>query len=155
VVPGGTSRQESVKAGLDAVDPRLEWIAVHDAARPLVTPAQIEAVCFLARKIGSAILAVPVWDTVKVVDEKGLIIRSRDRNRLYMAQTPQVCRKEDLRSAYRLAKDKGISATDEAGLLEIAGISVGVAESSPRNFKITTQEDLNMAEALITSIKTV
>jgi 2-C-methyl-D-erythritol 4-phosphate cytidylyltransferase len=155
VVPGGTTRQESVKAGLDAVDPGLEWIAVHDAARPLVTLAQIEAVCSLARKVGSAILAVPVWDTVKVVDEKGLIIKDMDRRRLYMAQTPQVCRKEDLRSAYRLAEDKGIRATDEAGLLEITGVSVGVAESSPSNFKITTQEDLNMAEALITSIKTV
>jgi 2-C-methyl-D-erythritol 4-phosphate cytidylyltransferase len=142
---------------LDAVDPGIEWIAVHDAARPLVTLTQIEAACFMAQEVGAAILAVPVRDTVKVVDEDGLIIRSQDRSRLYLAQTPQVCRKEDLRSAYKLAEDKGIRATDEAGLLEVLGVAVGVGvvEGSPSNFKITTQEDLKMAEALITSIQTV
>ena len=155
VVPGGLTRQESVKSGLDAVNPGCEWVAVHDAARPLVTPTQIEAVYFMAREIGgAAILAIPVWDTVKVVDEDGLIIRSQDRNRLYLAQTPQVCRKEDLRSAYKLAEDKGIRATDEAGLLEVLGVAVGVVEGSSSNFKITTQEDLKIAEALITSIQT-
>jgi len=154
VVPGGSTRQESVKSGLDAVDPGIEWVAVHDAARPLVTPTQIEAVCFMAREIGgAAILAVPIRDTVKVVDEDGLIIRSQDRSGLYLAQTPQVCRKEDLRSAYKLAEVKGIKATDEAGLLEVSGVAVGVVEGSPSNFKITTQEDLRMAEALITSIQ--
>jgi len=153
VVSGGATRQESVKSGLDAADADLEWVAVHDAARPLVTLTQIEAVCFLAQEVGAAILAIPVQDTVKVVDEDGLIIRSQDRTRLYLAQTPQVCRKEDLRLAYKLTKDKGIRATDEAGLLEVSGVAVGVAEGSPSNFKITTQEDLKMAEALITSIQ--
>ena len=153
VVPGGPTRQESVKSGLYAVDGDLEWVAVHDAARPLVTLTHIEAVCFMAQEVGASILAVPVQDTVKVVDEDGLVIRSQDRTRLYLAQTPQVCRKEDLQSAYRLAEDKGIKATDEAGLLEVTGVAVGVVEGSPSNFKITTQEDLNMAEALITSIQ--
>ncbi|MCK4426739.1 MAG: 2-C-methyl-D-erythritol 4-phosphate cytidylyltransferase [Deltaproteobacteria bacterium] len=155
VIPGGATRQESVKSGLDAVDADLEWVAVHDAARPLVTLTQIEAVCFLAQEVGAAILAIPVQDTVKVVDEDGLIIRSQDRTRLYLAQTPQVCRKEDLRLAYKLAEVKGIKATDEAGLLEVSGVAVGVVEGSPGNFKITTQEDLKMAEALITSIQKI
>ena len=155
VVPGGSTRQGSVKSGLDAVDPGLEWVAVHDAARPFVTLTQIEAVCFMSHKVGAAILAVPVQDTVKVVDEDGLIVRSQERRRLYLAQTPQVCRKEDLRSAYKLAEDKCIRATDEAGLLEVLGIAVGVVQSDPINFKVTTQEDFKMAEALITSIQTV
>ncbi len=155
VIPGGATRQESVKSGLDAVDADLEWVAVHDAARPLVTLTQIEAVCFLAQEVGAAILAIPVQDTVKVVDEDGLIIRSQDRTRLYLAQTPQVCRKEDLRLAYKLAEVKGIRATDEAGLLEVSGVAVGVVEGSPGNFKITAQEDFNMAEALITSIQKI
>ena len=155
VVPGGATRQESVKSGLDAVDADLEWVAVHDAARPLVTLSQIEAVCFMAQEVGAAILAIPVQDTVKVVDEDGLIIRSQDRTRLYLAQTPQVCRKEDLRLAYNLAEVKGIKATDEAGLMEVSGVAVGVVEGSPGNFKITTQEDFNMAEALITSIQKI
>jgi 2-C-methyl-D-erythritol 4-phosphate cytidylyltransferase len=154
VVPGGATRQESVKSGLDAVDADLKWVAVHDAARPLVALSQIEAVCFLAQEVGAAVLAIPVRDTVKVVDEDGLIIRSQDRIRLYLAQTPQVCRKEDLRLAYKLAEDKDIRATDEAGLLEVSGVAVGVVEGSSSNFKITTQEDLKMAEALITSIRT-
>lgn len=155
VVPGGSTRQGSVKSGLDAVDPELEWVAVHDAARPFVTLTQIESVCFMAHEVGAAILAVPVQDTLKVVDEDGMIIRSQERRRLYLAQTPQVCRKEDLRSAYKLAEDKGIRATDEAGLLEVLGIDVGVVQSGPINFKVTTQEDFKMAEALIASIQTV
>ena len=150
VVSGGFTRQESVKSGLDAVDPGIEWVAVHDAARPLVTLTQIEAVCFMAREVGAAILAVPVRDTVKVVDDGALVIRSQDRSRLYLAQTPQVCRKEDLQSAYKLAEVKGIKATDEAGLLEIIGVAVGVVEGSSGNFKITTQEDLKMAEVRVT-----
>jgi len=92
-------------------------------------------------------------DTVKIVGDGGLIIRSQDRSCLYLAQTPQVCRKKDLQSAYRLAEDKGIRATDESGLLEVTGVAVGVVEGSPSNFKITTQEDLRMAEGLITSIQ--
>ncbi len=158
VVLGGATRQDSVKSGLDAVDPDLDWIAVHDAARPLVTDMQIEAVCLMAHGIGAAILALPVQDTVKEVDENGRIVRTQDRSRLYLAQTPQVCRKKDLQSAYSLAGDKGIltiKATDEAGLLEVLGIAIGVVKGSPGNFKITTQEDLKMAEALITSGQTV
>ncbi len=137
VVPGGFTRQESVKSGLDAVDPGLEWVAVHDAARPFVTLTQIEAVCFMAREVGgAAILAVPVRDTVKVVDEGALVIRSQDRSRLYLAQTPQVCRKEDLQSAYKLAEDKGIKATDEAGLLEVSGVAVGVWKAAPATSRL-------------------
>jgi 2-C-methyl-D-erythritol 4-phosphate cytidylyltransferase len=153
VIPGGPTRQESVKLGLEAVSPDCEWIAVHDAARPFITSAQIEAVCFMAREIGGAsILAIPVRDTVKVVDEYGLIIRTQDRERLYLAQTPQVCKSEDLLFAYQLAEDKGIKATDEAGLLEALGVAVGIVEGSPINLKITTKEDIKIAEALITSI---
>ena len=152
VVLGGATRQDSVKSGLDAVDPDLEWVAVHDAARPLVTDMQIESVCLMAHGIGAAILAFPVQDTVKEVDENGVIIRTQDRSRLYLAQTPQVCRKQDLQSAYGLAGEKvTIKATDEAGLLETLGIAIGVVKGSPSNLKITTQEDLKIAEALIGS----
>ncbi len=153
VVLGGATRQDSVKSGLDAVDPGIEWIAVHDAARPLVTDMQIEAVCLMAHEIGAAILALPIQDTVKEVDKTGLIIRSHDRSRLYLAQTPQVCRRQDLESAYSLRGDRGmiIKATDEAGLLEALGITIGVVRGSPNNLKITTQEDFKIAEALIAS----
>ncbi|HID97269.1 MAG TPA: 2-C-methyl-D-erythritol 4-phosphate cytidylyltransferase [Thermodesulfobacteriaceae bacterium] len=149
VVPGGVTRQESVRCGLEASNPEVKWAAVHDAARPFVTLQQIESVCLMAREIGGAILATVVQDTVKRVDEDGLIIRTVERNGLFLAQTPQVCRKKDLKSAYRLADEKNIVATDEAGLLEVAGITVGVVESGSGNIKITTPGDLRLAEALI------
>jgi 2-C-methyl-D-erythritol 4-phosphate cytidylyltransferase len=149
VIPGGPTRQQSVELGLTATDPDNEWIAVHDAARPLVTASQVEAVCLMAQEVGAAIMAIPVQDTVKEVDENGIILHTIDRTRLYLSQTPQVCRREDLLSAYRLADEKGIRATDEAGLLELLGLAVGVIEGSPTNIKITGMEDLALAQAVI------
>ncbi len=149
IVPGGATRQESVKAGLDAVSHGCEWVAVHDAARPLVSQNLIEAVCLMAQEVGAAIPGVSVRDTVKEVYDDGLVLRTLDRSNLYLAQTPQVCRKSDLLSAYELAEEKDIKATDEAGLLEALGVPVGVVSSSPHNFKITTQDDLLLAEALV------
>jgi 2-C-methyl-D-erythritol 4-phosphate cytidylyltransferase len=150
IIPGGQTRQESVKLGLAATDPNNEWVAVHDAARPFVTAAQVEAVCLMAQEVGAAILAIPVQDTVKKVDENSIILHTIDRNRLYLSQTPQVCRREDLVSAYRLADEKGLRATDEAGLLELLGLAVGVIQGSPTNIKITSKEDLELAQAVIT-----
>jgi len=149
VVPGGPTRQDSVRIGLAAVDADLEWVAVHDAARPLVTVAEIESVCLMAQEIGAAILATPVVDTVKEADDSGLVVRTLDRTRLHLAQTPQVCRKKDLLAAYDLAATKGIRAGDEAGLLEALGIPVGIITGNRRNIKITLEDDLELARALL------
>jgi len=152
VIAGGATRQESVRQGLLSIDEKKTWIAVHDAARPLVPQSDIEAVCLMAQEIGAAILAIPVHDTVKLVDEDGLIVRTLDRDRIYLAQTPQVCRRKDLVSAYELAERKNIKVTDEASLLEAAGMAVGVVPGKPRNIKITTEDDFILAEALIKTL---
>ncbi len=149
VVPGGASRQESVKNGIQAVDTKFKWIAVHDAARPLVKMSDFEATCLMAREVGAAILAIPIQDTVKEVMDDGLVVKTLDRSRLYLAQTPQVARKEDLLSAYEKAAANNLKATDESSLLEAAGYPVAVVKGSTTNIKITTKEDLLLAEVLI------
>ncbi|NDY43182.1 2-C-methyl-D-erythritol 4-phosphate cytidylyltransferase [Dissulfurirhabdus thermomarina] len=148
VVAGGTRRQDSVRAGLSAVGPEWEWVAVHDAARPFVAAADIEATCLLAREVGAAVLGTAVHDTVKEVDEDGFVVRTLDRSRLLLAQTPQVCRRADLERALARAEAQGLEATDEAALLEAVGQPVGVVLGSRRNFKITTPDDLAVAEAM-------
>ncbi len=149
VVPGGVTRQESVKAGLNAVSHTSEWVAVHDAARPMVSPNLIEAVCLMAQEVGAAIPGVQIKDTVKEVYSDGLVYRTLERTNLFLAQTPQVCKRSDLAAAYEMADSKDIQTTDEAGLLEVLGVPVGVVEGSVRNIKITTQDDMALAEVLI------
>ncbi len=149
IVEGGALRQDSVELAVNACRDETKWLAIHDAARPLVTPIQIEQVCLMAREIGAAILALPIHDTVKEVDENGLILKTLERTRLFRAQTPQVCKKEDLLKAISYIKETGIEATDEASMLEAIGIAVGIVQGSRKNFKITTKEDLLLAEALI------
>ncbi|MEZ0329175.1 MAG: 2-C-methyl-D-erythritol 4-phosphate cytidylyltransferase [Dissulfuribacterales bacterium] len=149
LVEGGASRQESVKNALLATDPALNWVAVHDGARPLVTPDVIEELCILAKDLGAALLAAPVMDTVKETDEDGLILRTIPRDRLFLAQTPQVCKKADLLRAYEEADKKGLSFTDEAGLLELIGVPVAVMSSDWTNLKITEPVDLQLAELIL------
>ncbi len=152
VVPGGATRQESVKNGLLASSYRVEWLAVHDAARPFVFPGEIDALCLMARELGAAILGKRVIDTIKLVEE-GIITRTIDRSRLVAALTPQVCRKKDLATAYQKAQESGFMATDEASLLEFSGIDVAVHIGSSLNFKITTRDDLIMARAISGYVK--
>ncbi len=148
IVPGGPTRYDSVLNGLQATMPTCEMVAIHDAARPFVTTATIESVCLMAKEIGAAIVARPVHDTVKEVDASGIIVRTLQRETLVLAQTPQVCKKQDLFAAYEKAGKMGIKATDEAGLLELMGLPIGMVEGSSENFKITSEDDLRVARAL-------
>jgi len=145
VVAGGEARQDSVGAGLDALED-VAWVAVHDGARPLVTPALIERGLEAARGTGAACCATPVPDTVKETDDGIAIARTLDRARLRLAQTPQVFRYDLLAEAHRRAE--GV-ATDDAALVEALGVEVRLFEGSPRNLKVTTQDDLAIAEALL------
>jgi 2-C-methyl-D-erythritol 4-phosphate cytidylyltransferase len=151
LVSGGRERSDSISNVLEAVaDLRPEIIAVHDAVRPFVTPSQISAVLARAREVGAAILALPATDTIKEV-EGGLIQRTLDRRRIYRAQTPQAFRYELLRRANAEARAAGLAAealTDDALLVERLGLPVAVVEGSARNIKITTPEDLMLAEKL-------
>lgn len=145
VVPGGAERQHSVAAGLAAIDADVEMVIVHDAARPFVSLACVEACVTAARTTGAAIAALPVHDTVKVVDGAA-VQQTLDRRRIWLAQTPQVFRTAVLRAAYAHAPCDGEAATDDAALVERCGETVGVVLGEPDNRKITTPDDLRWAE---------
>ena len=146
VVAGGATRQASVRAGIDAA-PDAAVVAVHDAARPLVTPELISRGVALARERGAALCAVPARDTVKEVDGDPPVVRATpDRTRMWLAQTPQVFDRALLLEAHAAAS---ASATDDAALVEALGHAVYVYEGDAANIKITTPDDLVIAEALL------
>ncbi|MBB6691255.1 2-C-methyl-D-erythritol 4-phosphate cytidylyltransferase [Cohnella xylanilytica] len=147
IVPGGAERQDSVCAGLDALD--TEGVLVHDAARPLVTPAQIEACCREAERHGASALAVPVKDTIKVEGERGFMTATPDRSTLWAVQTPQAFARAELIEAHRRAKAEGAAATDDTMLMERLGRKVAIVKGDYRNLKITTPEDLPVAELFL------
>jgi len=145
VVPGGARRQDSVRAGLDALGP-CAWVAVHDGARPLVTLDLIERGLEAARETGAACCALPVPDTVKQSDDEHNIARTLDRSRLWLAQTPQVFRYDLLVRAH---EQTAFDATDDAALVEALGVNVKLYPGAARNLKVTTQEDLALVRALM------
>lgn len=143
----GAERQMSVASGIAACDPKSALIAVHDAARPLVRPADVAACIAAARVTGAAILATPVPDTVKRVRE-GRIVETIPRGDLWLAQTPQIFAADVLRRAHAEAP-AGEVQTDDAALVERLGLPVAIVPGHPTNRKITTPEDLAWAEAAI------
>ena len=145
-VPGGEQRQDSMRAGLAALDDSISWVAVHDAARPLVTPGEVSRVIAAGRESGAALLAHPVRDTIKRVWD-GVVVETPARSECWAAQTPQVFRRELLEQA--LAEAEGVVATDDAQLVERLGVPVCVVEGSPENIKITLSADLALAEAIL------
>lgn len=143
---GGESRRDSVAAGLaEATD--WEWVVVHDGARPCLTPDLVERGLAAALETGCAIAGVPAVDTVKVVDEAGTVESTLPRARLWLAQTPQVFRRDILAHAHH--HPAAPEATDDASLVEALGYGVKVYMGSYDNIKVTTEEDLLMAEAIL------
>ena len=147
ILPGGAERQDSVYAGLAEL--KTEGALVHDAARPLVTPEQIAACCAAAEEHGAAALAVPVKDTIKVSDGRGFIVSTPERSALWNVQTPQAFARAELMEAHRRAREEGAAATDDAMLLERLGRKVAIVPGDYANLKITTPEDLPIAELLL------
>ncbi len=147
LVAGGVRRQDSVRAGLGCLDAAIDIVLVHDGARPLVTTDLIERCCLAARDHGAAIAALPVKDTLKRAAENQTILATVDRDTLWQAQTPQAMQAGLLRRAYELAGEDEV--TDEASLLERAGIPVHLIEGSETNLKITRPDDLLVAERLL------
>jgi 2-C-methyl-D-erythritol 4-phosphate cytidylyltransferase len=150
IVPGGVRRQDSVEAGLAAVDARgASIVLVHDAARPLVPAAVIGAVIREARRSGAAVPGVPPVDTVKLLGPDGKIERTLPREDLRMIQTPQGFKSAWLRQAFVRAAARRSEATDDASLVEAAGRRVAVVPGSPENFKVTTAEDVARIRGLL------
>ena len=149
VVAGGVTRQESVLRGLAVVEPGVEFVLVHDAARPLVPPAVISSVVdALAAGAAAVIPVLPVVDTVKRVDSSGRVVATVDRGDLRLVQTPQGFRRSVLVDAHA-GTDAPV--TDDAGLVEAAGVAVQTVPGDELAFKITTAHDLRLARQLVTS----
>ncbi|MBI4202565.1 MAG: 2-C-methyl-D-erythritol 4-phosphate cytidylyltransferase [Chloroflexi bacterium] len=146
VCVGGPRRQDSVWLGLQQ-SPPLPWVAVHDGARPCVTLAVIQGGLSEAMHFGSAVAAVPVKDTIKVADARGLVQATLDRGTLRAVQTPQIFPRPALIDAYRRFMDTPV--TDDASLMECAGYPVHLYMSDYANIKVTTPEDLALAETLL------
>ncbi|WP_018131255.1 2-C-methyl-D-erythritol 4-phosphate cytidylyltransferase [Effusibacillus pohliae] len=145
---GGAERQDSVRNGLRMVDDAADLIVVHDGARPFVTADEIDRVIAAAAECGAATIGTPVKDTIKKVAD-GTVEETLPRETLFAVQTPQAFRAQLLRKAHAMAVAAGCRSTDDASLVEWTGHPVRVVEGSYRNIKITTPEDLLIAEAFV------
>lgn len=148
-VAGGATRQQSVAAGLAALPAEATLVGIHDGARPLVRPEDVETVIAAAKQSGAAALAVPVKDTLKRTDEQGFVIDTPDRNGLWRVQTPQVFDRAALCAAMAAALTEGKDYTDDCQLMEAAGHRVKLVAGVDTNLKLTTPEDIRLAEALM------
>jgi 2-C-methyl-D-erythritol 4-phosphate cytidylyltransferase len=149
VVRGGERRQDSVQAGLKELTENSEFVAVHDAARPLITPREIERVFLAARKHDAAVLAAPVTDTLKFADANQVVSGSIERQNVFAMQTPQIFRYELLVEAYgRVSKDS-VTITDEVSAIEYTGGKVVIVPAEDHNLKITFATDLPIAEFIL------
>lgn len=150
LVAGGERRQDSVYLGLRNLGPDDAVVAIHDGVRPLVPGPVIDACVETAMRSGACIVGLPVWDTVKLRGAGGVIESTLPRETIWLAQTPQAFRIGLIRRAHELARRDGFYGTDDAALVERLGTPVHIILGSRRNIKITTREDLWIAEALAT-----
>jgi 2-C-methyl-D-erythritol 4-phosphate cytidylyltransferase len=153
VVPGGRRRQDSVRLALAEVARRgagrITRVLVHDGARPMIRADDVRRGMAVVEPGVGAVLAVPVIDTIKQVDSANKVLRTLERSQLWAAQTPQFATLEDLQRAHREADRYGAEATDDAALLERAGVEVIAVQGSPENFKVTLPADLARAEVIL------
>jgi 2-C-methyl-D-erythritol 4-phosphate cytidylyltransferase len=149
VIEGGAERSDTVAKVLESVDDRCEFVAIHDAARPCLGEGLIDAVFAAAREHGAALPAIPVAETIKRVGEDRLTAETIPREGLYLAQTPQVFRRDLLFKAYAQRARVGARITDDCQLVEAIGHRCAVVEGSRLNIKITTHEDLRLAAAIL------
>ena len=148
VVVGGGRRQDSVQAGLAALPPQASIVAIHDSARPLVTPELIAATIDSARETGSGVAARKVVDTIKVVKDGNVAETTLDRSNLWAVETPQTFRTEFIRRAYDAVTKAGQTVTDDAGAIEFIGGKASLVDWRKPNLKVTVPEDLAVAEKL-------
>lgn len=148
IAPGGKERQDSVYSGLKLVEDSDALVLIHDGVRPLIEPGDIRRALAALEDCDGVVVGVPVKDTVKEAAD-GLIMRTCDRSLLWAVQTPQVFRYGIVRSAYERAKDESFHATDDSALVEHYGGTVRIVQGSYTNIKVTTPEDLPLAELFL------
>lgn len=152
IVPGGKRRQDSVRLGLEAAGGKYDLVLIHDGVRPLIEKRLIERVIEEAMINRAVITALPAKETVKEVNDLRDVVKTYDRERVWMVQTPQVFRYQDILKAHQRALKEGWEeATDDALLVERSGITVKVVEGSEKNIKVTTPHDLELARFLLRS----
>lgn len=152
IIPGGKERQLSVKKGFNSLNSETDLVVIHDAARPFISSNLIKKAVNKAKKNGSAIMAIKTKDTLKQAGENNLEVeKTLPRNNIWRAQTPQVFKYEILLNGYSKIDITKCELTDESGLAEISGCKVNIVEGSELNIKITTKEDLKLAESIIDS----
>ncbi len=148
-IDGGSTRQESVQRGLAGLPPNAEHVLIHDGARCLVEPSLLDRCSSVVLAGQAVIAATPVTDTIKCVDDNGIIQSTPDRSQLWAAQTPQGFSVDQLRHGHAEAQSCGWTVTDDASLYERLGWPVTVLDAGPGNIKVTTQFDLKVAEAVL------
>ena len=148
----GQRRQDSVFNGFQMVSRENSLVCVHDGARPLLTAAMMDRIVSAAQECGAAIAGVPVKATIKVSDHKQMVVETPDRSNLWEIQTPQIIRYDLLKAGLVKAQQEGRTITDDAALVELIGGSVKIVEGAYTNIKVTTPEDLMIAEQICTSI---
>ena len=152
IVPGGKWRQDSVRFGLEATEGKYDLVLIHDGVRPLIEKRLIERVIKEAMVNRAVITALPAKETVKEVNDLRDVVKTYDRKRVWMVQTPQAFRYQDILNAHHKALKQGWEeATDDALLVEKSGITVKVVEGSEKNIKVTTPDDLELARLLLRS----
>ena len=149
IIDGGVERQDSVRKGLDALNPATEIVVIHDAARPFVPLSAIRESIKAARTCGAATVAIPSIDTILEVDAAGFLVQTPDRKRLWACQTPQAFRVEVIRQAHAEARQEGFLGTDDATLVRRLGGKVKIVPGAPENFKVTTPADLLRAQQML------
>jgi len=149
LVPGGAIRQESVYNGLKAIDDRFDTVVIHDGVRPFIKLELIAECVKVAKKYGGCIPALEATDTMKTVDERDRVVTTLKRDKIRMAQTPQVFDYRLILGAHMAAKEEAYVGSDDAELVEQRGKTVKVIPGDPYNIKITRPEDLKIAEALL------
>lgn len=152
IADGGSERFESIANALALLKPEADFVAVHDAVRPCLTEALVDAVFAKAVQSGAAMLAIPVSDTLKRADDKQQVTGTVPRKGLWLAQTPQVFSRALLTEAYARRSQLGADITDDAQLVEALGHKVHLVEGASTNLKITTRADLFLAEAVLKSL---
>ena len=153
VTSGGSTRMESVRRGMKACDKRASYYAIHDGARVLITPKEIEKALAAAYESGAATLGTPVTDTVKIIGDDGVISSTPDRSSMWAVQTPQVFEKELYKRAMNNAVENNLEVTDDCSMVEALGESVHIVKGEYSNIKLTTPVDITIAEALLAKRK--
>jgi len=150
VVPGGTRRQDSVRFGIEAAGKNYDLVLIHDGVRPAIDEGFIQRLIDTAKTHRAVITALPAKETVKKVDSDGYVVKTYARKQIWLVQTPQVFRYEDIEAAHQKAiREKWDTATDDSALIERLGIPVTVVDGSEKNIKVTTRHDLELARFLL------